>query len=86
MVDLKSMGENARIWPEKGRGSRAVHVVGSERESEPRERAREWAWVGEGRCATSILRTGMAGKELDGGSAAPAAAHAETVNSRGFSL
>ena len=63
---MKSMEGSALIRPANGRGSRVVHGVGRERESEPRERAREWAWVGEGLCATSMPRTGMAGKELDG--------------------
>ena len=48
-VDLKSMEGNARIQPANGRGSRAVHGVGRERESElrERERVREWERVGE---------------------------------------
>ena len=63
------------LWEARGFGWRTeeFHVpsmasegrgrVNQERE---RERARERAWVGKGRCATSMPRTGMAGKELDG--------------------
>ena len=50
--DLKSMKGSAQIRPANGRSSRSAHGVGRERKSEPRERAREWARVGEGRCAT----------------------------------
>jgi hypothetical protein len=39
-VDLKSMEGTARIRLANGRGSRAVHGVGRERESEPRESER----------------------------------------------
>ena len=48
-VDLKSMEGNSRIRPANGRSSRSAHGVGRERESEPREREKEWAHVGGGK-------------------------------------
>ena len=65
-VDLKSMEGSARIRPANGRGSHAVHGVGRERESEPRERVREWARVGEEDVLDFNAAYGVAGEELDG--------------------
>ena len=43
---MKSMEGSTRIRPANGRSSRSAHGVGRERESETRERTREWARVG----------------------------------------
>ena len=65
-VDLKSMEGNSRIRPANGRSSRSAHGVGRERESEPREREKEWAHVGGGEVLAFNAAYGMARDELDG--------------------
>ena len=63
---MKSTEGSARIRPASGRSSSSVHGAGRERESEPRERVREWAWVGEEDVLDFNAAYGVAGEELDG--------------------
>ena len=65
-VDLKSMEGSSRIRLANGRSSSSAHGVGRERESETRERMREWARVGEEKVCAFNAAYGMAGERLDG--------------------
>ena len=63
---MKSMEGSSRIRPASGRCSNVAHGVGMEMERELRERAREWARVGEGDVHAFNAAYGMARDELDG--------------------
>ena len=60
------MEGSTRIRPANGRSSRSAHGVGRERESETRERTREWARVGGEEVPAFNAAYGMARDELDG--------------------
>ena len=63
---MKSMEGSSRIRPANGRSSSNAHGVGRERESETRERTREWARVGGEEVLAFNAAYGMARDELDG--------------------
>ena len=59
---MKSTEGSARIRPASRRSSSSVHGAGRERESEPRERVREWAQVGEEDVLAFNAAYGVAGE------------------------